>query len=302
MDMKRMVIFALMLGLIISTLCAPIFAGDIPGSTTVSNVPSEVTSVSIKTLADVKDNTLNPQTQYKFIATVRDNNNLTDVETILLKLYTNVAGENATDAVENHYTFLFRASDNSWTEIGPSQFNEHLATGLCVKPFELSLVSDDYTFVVNLSPITTPTSDGGWTAKWIVTDDNGASGSGTEAFDVNEYLKITANPGQNDLQPEENPTVVTVTSNYNFNIQCKLSGDLVGSTFNDRIPMSDIKATQDLSHAGEIRMSDNYGNLWTNVGYGEFVDRDIYWFADIPFPLMGDTYTADFYVRAIKFT
>jgi hypothetical protein len=294
-----------------STFCVPIFATDIPGSTTVSNVPPEAISVSIKTLADVNDNTLNPQTQYKFIVTVRDNNNLTDIENILLKLYTNVAGENAPDAVENHYTFIFRASDNIWMEIGPGQFNDHLTTGLCVKPIELSVVSDEYKFVVNLSSITTPTTSGGWTAKWIVTDDNGSSGNSTKAFDVNEYLvlmiddaklTISAYPGQNDLQPAENPTIVTVTANYNFNIQCKLSGDLIGSTFGDRIPMSNIKAAQDVSHTGEIRLSDNYINLWSNLGYGEFVARDIYWFADIPFPLSGDTYTSDFYVRAIKYT
>jgi hypothetical protein len=311
MDMNRGILFALMLGLVISMYCAPIFATDIPGSTTISNVPPEATSVAIKTMADVNDNTLNPQTQYKFIVTVRDNNNLTDVENILLKLYTNVAGENATDAVENHYTFLFKASDNTWTEIGPSKFNEHLTTGLCVKPSELSVVSDEYKFVVNLSPVTTPTTGGGWTVKWIITDDNGSSGSSTKTFDVNEYLMlmiddakltISAYPGQNDLQPTENPTIVILTANYNFNVQCKLSGDLIGETFGDRIPMSNIKAAQDESHMGEIKLSDNYSDLWSNVEYGELIEKDIYWFADIPFPLMGDTYTADFYVRAIKYT
>ena len=311
MDMKRVIGFALILGLAISTVCAPILATDIPGSTTISNVPPEVISVSIKTLANVNDNTLNPQTQYKFIATVRDNNNLTGIENILLKLYTNEAGENAADAVENHYTFLFRASDNTWMEIGPGQFNDHLTTGLCVKPSKLSVVSDEYKFVVNLSSVTTPTIGGGWTAKWMVTDDNGSSNSNTKTFDVNEYLvlmiddtklTISAYPGQNDLQPAENPTIVTVTANYNFNIQCKLSGDLIGSTFHDRIPMSNIKATQDASHTSEIKLSDNYGNLWSNIGNGEFVEKDIYWFADIPYPLSGDAYTADFYVRAIKYT
>jgi hypothetical protein len=309
--MRGSIGFALMLGLVMSTFCAPIFANDIPGSTTVSNVPPEATSVAIKTMADVNDNTLNPQTQYKFIVTVRDNNNLTDIENILLKLYTNAAGENAADAVENHYTFLFRASDNTWTEIGPGQFNDHLATRLCVKPSELSVVSDEYKFVVNLSSVTTPTIGGGWTAKWIVTDDNGSSGNNTKTFDVNEYLTlmiddakltISAYPGQNDLQPTENPTIVTVTANYNFNIQCKLSGDLIGSTFRDRIPMSNIKAAQDNTHAGEIKLSDNYSNLWSNMDYGEYTEKDIYWFADIPYPLMGDTYTAIFYVRAIKYT
>jgi hypothetical protein len=81
-----------------------------------------------------------------------------------------------------------------------------------------------------------------------------------------------------------------------------LSGDLIGSQFGDRIPMSNIKAGQDSLHTGEIRLNDNYSNIWSNVGYGEFISRDIYWFADIPFPLMGDTYRADFYVRAIKYT
>jgi hypothetical protein len=309
--MKKGVIFALTLGLVISTFCAPILATDIPGSTTVSNVPPEVVSVAIKTMADVNDNTLNPQTQYKFIATIRDNNNLADVDNVLLKLYTNAAGENAADAVENHYTFLFSASDHTWKEIGPSQLNDHLTASLCLEPSDLSVASSDYTFVVNLSPVATATTDGGWTAKWIVTDDNGASGGSAEPFDVNEHLMliiddtkltISAYPGQNDLQPAENPTVVTVTSNYNFNVQCKLSGDLIGETFGDRILMSDIKAAQDVSHTGEIRLGDNYANLWSNVRYGEFVERDIYWFADIPYPLSGDTYTADFYVRAIKFT
>jgi hypothetical protein len=38
------------------------------------------------------------------------------------------------------------------------------------------------------------------------------------------------------------------------------------------------------------------------VGYGEYVQRDIYWFADIPIPLREDKYTAMFYIKAIKYT
>ena len=309
--MKRSIGFALALGLLVSTFSiVPVFA-DISGTATIINVAPEVTTVAIKTMEDVDDNTLNPQTQYKFTVTVRDNNTLTDIENVVLKLYTNVAGENAADAVENHYTFLFRASDNVWTEIGPSQFNDHLVTGSCVKPSKLSVASDKYIFVVKLSWVAKPTTSGGWTAKCIATDDNGSSGDNTKTFDVNEYLTLmiddekltlSARPGENDVQPTENPTIVTVTANYNFNIQCKLSGDLIGSTFGGRIPMSNIEAAQDNIHTGEIELSDNYSNLWSNVDYGEYIEKDIYWSADIPYPLMGDKYTAIFYVRAIKYT
>jgi len=310
--MKRNVGLALAIGVIVSTFSGvPVFAADIPGTATVRNVAPEATAAAIKTMEDVDDNTLDPQTQYKFIVTVRDNNTLVGIENVVLKLYTNAAGEGATDAVENHYTFLFRASDNVWKEIGPSSVNNHLVTGSCVKPSVLSVASDNYVFVVKLSWAATPTTGGGWTAKWIATDDNGSQGNNTKTFDVNEYLTLTiddakltfsAEPGQNDVEPTENPTIITVTANYNFNIQCKLSGDLIGSTWRGRIPMANIQAAQDVFHTGEIILSDNYDSLWPNVAYGEYVEKDVYWFADIPFPLRNDKYTARFYVRAIKYT
>jgi hypothetical protein len=311
-DIKRSMELALAIGLVVSTFSSvPVFAADIPGTATVNNVAPEATAVAIKTMAYMDDNTLDPQTQYRFIVTVRDNNTLAGIENVVLKLYTNAAGENAADAVKNHYTFLFRASDNVWKEIGPGPVNSHLVTGSCVKPSDLSVASDNYVFVAKLSGAATATTGGGWTAKWIATDDNGFSGNNTKTFDVNEHLSLTIDdakltfsgfPGDKDVQPTENPTVATVTANYNFNIQCKLSGDLTGKNWGGTIPMADLQAARDVFHTSEIRLSDSYNNLWSNVGYGEYVQRDIYWFADIPIPLREDKYTAMFYIKAIKYT
>lgn len=311
-DMKRSIGLALVTVLVVSTFSGvTVFAADIQGTATVSNVAPEATAVAIKTMADVDDNTLDPRTQYKFIVTVRDNNTLVGIKNVVLKLYTNAAGEGAEDAVETHYTFLFRASDNVWREIGPGPVNSHLVTSSCVKPSDLSVASGNYVFVVELSGAATATTDGGWTAKWIVTDDNDSQGNNTMTFDVNEHLSLriddakltlSARPGENDIQPTENPTVATVNTNYNFNIQCKLSGNLRGKNFGDIIPMANIQAAQDNLHTGEIILSNSYDNLWSNVDYGEYVEKDIFWFADIPYPLMGDIYTAIFYVKAIKYT
>ncbi len=271
------------------------------GEATGGNVAPEVTSVTAPS-------PVSPQAEFDFPCTVRDNNTLADISTVVLKVYLTDAGEGAVDAKENHYTFTFTAIDNVWTETGPGPDNDHLITGSCTYPANLTLPSDNYKFVIKLSGAATPGTNT-WTAMWIVTDDNSATDNNTGVFTVNEYISIgiddttltfSGNPGAVDLTPTEQPTECTVTSNTNFNIQAKLSGDWSGATHGGTIGMDNTEAAQDAVKTSVKTLSDAYENIWTGVGSGENVMENIHWFLDLPVPLRDDVYETTFYVNAVK--
>lgn len=277
------------------------------GSATGGNLTPEVTSVDITTTGDVPDNTLDAETEYKFKATVRDNNTLADISTVVLKLYTAVAGEAGADENKSHYTFTFTAIDDVWTETGPGPDNVHLVTTSCVKPSDLTVQSDNYVFVVKLSGAAESIPD--WTAKWIATDDNSLVGNNTKTFEVNEYISLaiddatltfSGSPGDTDRTPTETPTVATVTANDNFSVQVKLSADWSGVAFSQTIGMDNTKAAQDAEKTGVVTMKATYENVWSNVGFGANVQKDLYWFLDLPVPLRDDVYTVTFTVNATK--
>lgn len=273
---------------------------DAAGSATGGNVAPLVTSV---TAPDTVDSLV----EYNFPCTVSDANTLADITTVVLKLYVTTVGEAEADAKENHYTFTFTASDNTWTETGPGPGNEHLITESCTYPSDLSVQADNYKFVVKLAGIAKPTT---WTAKWIATDDNDASGNNTDVFTVTDYIALgiddksltfSGNPGDTDIAAGEAPTICTVTANNTFKVQARLSGDWMGTTHGGTIAMSNTEAAQDVDKtAGVKTLSTTYADIWTGVSYGEDVAKNLYWFLDFPDILRDDVYTTTVWVNAAK--
>jgi len=67
--------------------------------------PPVVENIYITDMDNVATDDLTPQTPYKFRVEISDNDNLSDIEDVTLKVY--LDNENLPDAVENHYTFIW---------------------------------------------------------------------------------------------------------------------------------------------------------------------------------------------------
>ena len=306
--MKRQIGLALLIGLIAMSMApSAIFAADSsekPISGQLNNyVTPDVTAIAITTMENVAENNLDPQTNYKFKVSVTDNNTLVDISTVELNLY--VDNILLSDNRRDHYSFKFTAP-GTWEEIGPDTDERHLVTDNCVAP-DNSQTSGDYIFVVKFDIIAQPTSSYEWDAWAKATDNNALTDNLTNEnkFNVNNYVSLavddsaltfSGSPGQENVQPTENPTVATVDANVNFNIQCKdnnWTGSLGGT-----IGADNTKAAKDASHTGEITLSTGYDTLWSGVGYGENVTDNIYWFLNIPSSARDPSYTTTFYVKA----
>jgi len=306
-QVKKEIGLALVLGLIAMSMApSKVFAADssqsISGQLNNSVAP-DVTAIAVTTMADVPEDNLDPQTNYKFKVSVTDNNTLADISTVELKLY--VDNILLPDNRRNHYTFKFTAP-GTWEEIGPDTDNRHLENENCVAP-DNTLTSGDYVFVVKLDVIAQPGVSNLWDVYAKATDDNALTDELTDEnkFKVNDYVSLTVDdaaltftgsPGQENVQPSENPTVATVDTNRDFDIRCKVdnwAGSLGGT-----IGADNTKAAQGASHENEIILSNSYADLWTNVGYGEDVAENIYWFLNIPSSARDPYYTDNLYVQA----
>ena len=302
---------SLVLGLLVMSMASSaVFAASeseksISGKLSIANVAPEVTAIAVTTMADVPEDNLDPQTNYKFKVSVTDNNTLVDISTLELKLYyDNIL---LPDDRRDHYTFKFTAP-STWEEIGPDTDERHLVTGSCVAPADNTQQSGTYVFVVKFDVIAKPTALNKWDAYAKATDDNGLTDELTDEnkFDVNDYISLTVeddnltfsgSPGEENVEPAEQPTVATVDTNVDFHVQCKVD-NWVGSS--STIGADNTKAAQTAAHDSEITLSTGYNNLWTNVGYGESVARDIYWFLNVPISASDSSYTTTFYVKALK--
>jgi hypothetical protein len=313
--MRKQIVLALVMGLL-AMLTAPdaVFAADsseqqITGTLNNYTAP-EVLAIAVENMDSIVVTSLDPQTNYRFVVTVRDNNTLSDIENILLELY--LDNRDLPDSRRNDYRFLFRASDNSWSELGPDTDNRHIVAVSCVHPSNLTQTTDNYVFVVKFDVIAQPTTGTQWDAYAKATDDNGLTGelTATDKFAVNDYVSLTVSvsnlifngsPGQDNVEPTVQPTVATVDANVGFKIHCKVD-DWEGTVDNTKIiGAENTKAAQTATHDNEIILRTTYyDNLWSNVNYGEDVARNIYWFLNIPGSASDPSYTTIFYVKALK--
>jgi len=277
----------------------------ITATATVSNTAPSISNIWITETTGTPVSSLDPATEYYIIVNVTDSNSLKDIENITLTLYNNSL--NSPDSTRYHYTFKFDNDTLSFSEIGPG--NTHLITADCSYP-TLTNVYGNYTFAIRLNETAIPST---WVLWVNVTDSAGNKVSKNVTFSVNEYisaslddssLTFSGSPGTNDVPASENPTVVTVKSNVNFSIQVKGSGDFVGSTDSSfTIPLSYLTFDDDStpSESTETGLAEKscdtvYQILYSNVGYGYNVAKNIYWFLDIPNGILAQEYTTTIYV------
>ncbi len=254
--------------------------------------------------------TVDPNTAFDVKVEVRDNDNISDIEEVWLKVYENTKTQGDADDTRDHYTFKWvRAGDDNWFEVGPDGTSpyDHLVVASCSAGSDTEN-TDNFTFNIKLGKTASPNNK--WNV-WVKVMDNASEQDNQEfsnKFDVNDYISVqlddstltfSGSVGQSDVVPSEQPTTVTVSTNVNFDVKVKLSGDWTGPR-GGTIPMANTQAAQDASHTGEVVLSSTYQAVWSSVGYGEDVQKDVYWFLDIPSPCLGDEYSTTVYVSVVK--
>jgi len=256
------------------------------------NVPPEV-------LACTTPGSVDPNSAFDVKVTVRDYNKLSDIKEVWVVLYSSSVSREDPDAVRDHYTFKWVRGEG-FSEVGPGTNNEHLVIAGCSAGDD-DQISDDWTFRVRLGKVAEPVSWNVW-AKAVETLDNEDSETFTGKFTVNVYLELSLDDTAltfSGLQGEtlaasENPTVATVTANVDFDIQVKGAGDWSGP---GTLLLSNTKADKDGSSPYDLELSTSWQSLWTGVGWGEDVQKNIYWFLAVPIDTTPGNYTNTMYVR-----
>lgn len=248
---------------------------------------------------------VDPNSAFDVKVEVRDNDYISDVDEIWLKIYASAKGEGDADSVRDHYTFTW-VRGTGFSEVGPGT-GEHINEGSCQAGNDAN-TTDNFKFNIVLGKTACP---GNWDV-WAKVVDSASEEDSEEflaKFSVNEYsslsiddatLTFSGNPGETDKAASENPTVCTIDSNTDFKIQVKLSGDWSGSVYGGSIPMANTYADQDGSSPYTVTLTAGYQDLWPSVGWGEGVARDCYWFLDFPVPLRDDVYSTTMYLNVVK--
>jgi len=261
-----------------------------------ANATPEVLNVYTPSSVNVNE-TFNVQIE------VRDNDGLSDIDEVWLKIYENTLSQGDPDNARNHYTFKWVRGEG-FSEVGPDNVDEnHIVKASCSAGND-ALTTDNWTFAVKLGKTASPNNS--WNVYVSVTDNSNASDNSTfsNEFSVNLYLSVTlddtalsfSGAPPSTVSASENPSVLTITSNQNFKIDVKLDNDpWVGGD----ISASDTKADKDGSEPYDLSLSTAYQTLYSSVGWGEAVEKSIYWFVSIPLETSEGDRTNKFWVRVI---
>jgi predicted alpha-1,2-mannosidase len=146
---------------------------------------------------------------YSIKLKVRDNDGLSNVNVVWLKLYENSLSRGAPDSAQTHYTFRW-VRGVGFSEVGLD--NSHLLVGNCVADND-NLTTDNWTFRVKLENTAMPTR---WNV-WVSVLDNGNYHDNEEfanKLTVNPYepvptVKVESRPPflENEFQKENEPVL-----------------------------------------------------------------------------------------------
>jgi hypothetical protein len=263
---------------------------------------SEITNVAPEILDVYTPASVDVNTEIQIKIEVRDNDDLSDVDEVWLKIYENTLGQENDDNTRNHYTFKWvRAGADNWFEVGPDNTSpyDHLVVENCVAGSDSASV-DNFVFAVKLAKIATPAN---WTV-WAQAIDASAEQDNVEftnEFEVNICFSLSFSPdsvtfkgwpGDSDIAAEENPITATIDANTNFDLREKISGHFTPENEDN------IYLDNDGSAPYTLTLSTTYQILYADVGWGEAVEKYEYYFIDIPENVEG-TYAITFYTELV---
>ena len=220
-----------------------------------------------------------------------------DLQYIYLMAYENVLDNAAPDNKRCHYTWVASKSEGTWTFSCPLGSAYIDTDGCSVQENENENIYTA-TFKVRVAKVAIPTN---WNLYARAVDNVPLDHhlENANAVTVQVYLEMDVStdtlsfsgyPGQN-VSPSQGPTSVTTTTNLAFKIGVKVAGDWVSD--GNSMPASATKAIGETT----VSLSTTYQNVWSNVSYGEGVQKNIEWRLDIPSDAVPGTYTNTFYVR-----
>jgi len=300
----------------------PAFAGDeektSSGSATVGNAAPTVTNPMLHNVAgtsDLNNTALTVNTEYHVNCTITDSNSLMDILNITWYVFDGSSTTYASsDANATHYTFKYLNSTDTWSEVGPGPSNAHIVTGSCSQPGTKTGTSGTYHLAFKLAltaNYTTVTTQ--WKVNITVYDAAAASGNvQTVMFAVNAYylLSLTdtthawtglaaGDTNKTLTTPVDGSLDMTVTSNNNFNLQCKGSGDLTSSESNT-IPIGNVLIHKD-TLASSINMTVTYANCPGNTGLSksESTATTVTLWLSVPSGTPSGTYTYTLSIQAV---
>jgi len=266
----------------------------VSGTATVSAVPypPEVQ------LVVPTDTTWTPYAWTTVTVTVRDED--MNLQNIYLMAYEGSLDNTASDDARNHYTWVASKTEAGWSFSCPLD-GAYIDTTGCSVTEDSNAKTYTAVFKVRVAKTAAP---GTWDLYARGVDSQNADSylENAGAVTVAVYLELSLDDttatfsgaqGQT-VGASENPTVATVTANTNFNIDVKGAGNWSGP---GTLSLSTTKADQDGSAPYDLSLSTSWQSLWSGVGYGEGVTRNIYWFLEIPVDATPGNYTNTLYVR-----
>jgi len=315
---KRHLAFLLLVAVLFSSVgVAFAYAEEATGTVTVANVAPTISAPTFQTTAAVNVNgtQITVNTWYDVSATIGDDNSLADISYVNFTFYHwTVDPATAAVAIANHYYFLYDAATDTWSS-NPSGY---IDTAACVDPTDLTVASGTYKARIKLHKVanyTTATGTDWWTIRIRAVDDDGASATNTALkFGVSYYSEITldvatfsygtVNPGTTGnpiTTPAAGYLTATVLANWQYNFQMKGDADLVGATYGDTIPLSNVKPNVDAGST--IALTTTYQTYLASQAAtwsGTAATHKIYAPIDIPSATRDDTYDYILYVGVPK--
>lgn len=302
-------VLAISIAMLAALASLPLASGDTAtGSAAVANQTPEVYGM------DVVEASVNPETSFNVNVVARDNNTLDDFDNIIVKVYENVCTEASAESLDNHYTFWFDPSDNTWhTASGTNtQGSAYIDSAGSTYPSDLSLAKDNYNFDILINGTANHAND--WDFYVKVVDEASATDSSESPneFSVAKYvtyaltvstLEWTSLSVPSDDNPSDNnannPLVGSIETNVNYDVKDKLSADWSGPGA-ETLAASNTSFYQSNTPGSEITMSTTYQDVWTAQSEGEAVTKDIYHWLDIPSPTVEGTYSTTFYIEVAE--
>jgi len=267
-----------------------------------ANAPPTVKGVTPTTPID-------PNAFENFKVEVRDNDTLNDLENVKLVLYDNRFGPDTADNERSHYTFLWE-NGTGFSEVGPGT-GIHIDTGAS-SAGTLTENQDNFVFNVMLDNVANPNQSWNMYAEVYDNAENSDSLTSANAFSINvrisyswqaggrdSTVNFSGAPGDSDIAEENGPTISTITSNVNFDVASKLGDNWTSDTTSDEIPAENTSFAQ-TSGGTQTAMSTSYQDVYTDVGYGESLSENVYYYLDVPSDLTPASYSTTFYLEVAE--
>lgn len=302
-----------MVGLVISVAMltiasAPLTTADTAsGETEVSNVAPEIISVT----DNASSGDVDPESYFWVNVRVRDNNTLADIDNVIVKVYENSLDDTDADNKENHYTFWFDPSDNSfYTTMTNSQGDAFIDNASSTYPSDLTATTDNYNFKILINGTASHEND--WDVWAKVEDEADSDTSETENdFNVMTYVSYSLGvstlewsglsmPSSNNVcdNNSDNPIVTSIETNVSYDVKHKVSNWTDdGNTIGYDNTLWDVDNTVENT---EAMTKGTFTDTHTNRSEGEAVTENIYYWLDVPTGTPDGTYTTTFNIEVVE--